>query len=360
MDNMENPRSLLLDAVEEGVFPGARLLVSSKGRHVFDYTVGWRRIVPDKKPLLPHTLFDLASLTKPLATTFVVMGLVARGKIVLDEPLEVLLPDEPLGAKAPITVRDLLCHRSGMAAWRPFYLSVSNLPAKERKAYIRRGLLELPLEAPPRSKTLYSDLGFMLLEWIIEKHVESDLGAYVADRLLAPLGLGMIFPASRRPPLPKEAYAATEDCPFRGRVLEGETHDENAWSLGGFAGHAGLFGTAYAVDRLLNLALENYHGERCDLCSPEIIRQFFKRQAPRMGTWALGWDTPSGTGSSSGTLFSKNTVGHLGFTGTSVWVDLDRRITVTFLTNRVHPTRNNERIRAFRPIIHDAVMRELL
>lgn len=357
---MESPRSLLEGAVEEGVFPGARLLVSHKGRCVFDYTVGWRRIIPDRKPLLPHTIFDLASLTKPLATTLVLMGLVDRGSIALDEPLALRFPDQPLGPKSKITVRDLLCHRSGMAAWRPFYIDVSGLPEKERKAYIRRRIMELPLEAPPGSKTLYSDLGFMVLEWIIERTVGSDLGPYVTEGLLAPLGLGMIFPAGRRLPFPDETYAATEDCPFRGRVLEGETHDENAWSLGGFAGHAGLFGTAYAVDRLLNLALENYYGERLDLCSPDTIRQFFKRQDPQWGTWALGWDTPSDKGSSAGSLFSKNTVGHLGFTGTSVWVDLERRITVTFLTNRVHPTRSNDRIRAFRPIIHDAVMKEFL
>ena len=152
----------------------------------------------------------------------------------------------------------------------------------------------------------------------------------------------------------------TEDCPWRERVIRGEVHDENAFALGGYSGHAGLFGTVDDVYHIVNMLRGHYRGGRRDFFRPETVRDFFRRQDLVPGcTWALGWDTPSEESSSAGNYFSRNSVGHLGFTGTSVWMDLDKDVIVILLTNRIHPTRNNERIKAFRPKLHDTVMEEL-
>jgi len=157
----------------------------------------------------------------------------------------------------------------------------------------------------------------------------------------------------------KKLCAATENCPWRGEVIQGHVHDENAYALGGYSGHAGLFGTAQDILILINELIKVYHGNRTELLNAEIVRAFFTRQDIVSGsTWALGWDTPSTKDSSSGNCFSLNSIGHLGFTGTSVWIDLERHITVIFLTNRIHPDRTNEKIRIFRPKIHDLVMSE--
>ena len=178
-----------------------------------------------------------------------------------------------------------------------------------------------------------------------------------------PLGLNKTFFYEHAVPLrfgEDQFFAATEDCLWRKKVLKGIVHDENAYALGGYSGHAGLFSNAREVYILTNLLREHYRGEREDYLRPETVRDFFRRAGVVKGsTWALGWDTPSPENSSSGGCFSKRSVGHLGFTGTSIWIDLERDVILIFLTNRVHPTRKNEKIREFRPVLHDMVMKEL-
>ena len=157
-----------------------------------------------------------------------------------------------------------------------------------------------------------------------------------------------------------DEFAATEDCPWRKRVIQGEVGDENAHALGGHSGHAGLFGTAEEVHVIVNMLREHYRGKRSDLFRPETVREFFRRQDIAEGSdWALGWDTRALEGSSAGRHFSRESVGHTGFTGTSVWMDLEKDVAAILLTNRVHPTRSNDRIKAFRPRIHDLIMEEL-
>ncbi|KPK19544.1 MAG: hypothetical protein AMK69_24210, partial [Nitrospira bacterium SG8_3] len=154
--------------------------------------------------------------------------------------------------------------------------------------------------------------------------------------------------------------AATQDCPWRKRVIQGEVDDENAWALGGYSGHAGLFGPAEEVHVIVNLLREHYLGMRDDYLKPETVRTFFTRQDMVEGSdWCLGWDSRAEENSSAGRYFSRNSVGHTGFTGTSVWMDLDRDIVVVLLTNRVHPARENEKIKTFRPVLHDLIMEEL-
>jgi serine-type D-Ala-D-Ala carboxypeptidase len=353
---------LLERGLEEGVFPGAVLIVGRDSEVVFFYAVGNRSILPTTLPMEKNTIFDLASLTKPLATTLVIMRLVEDGLLDLDAPLSSIIQPFPWRDKAGITPRLLLTHSSGLADWKPLYLNLIQLPPKERKLSARRLIMEEPLVSEPQSASLYSDLGFMLLEWIIELASGRDLSSFLTTVLYRPLGLQSLHLdlVDRTPEFPQESYAATEDCPWRKQIIQGHVHDENAFALGGYSGHAGLFGTASDVFALADMVMNAYHVDGEAFISRETAQAFLSRQGLVPGsTWALGWDTPSPKGSSSGSYFSSSSIGHTGFTGTSVWIDLERRIEVVFLTNRVHPTRSNQAIKRYRPEIHNLIMREL-
>lgn len=358
----DNVKSLLKRGVSEGTYPGAVLLVAYKGEVVIFHAEGNRTLIPEPLPLHQGTLFDLASLTKPLATTSAVMKLVDDGKIALDQPLQDLLPISLPKDKAGIPLRALLSHCAGFDNWRPFYLDIEIKTQENQKAAVRENILNSPLVYPPRTAALYSDLGFMVLEWVIEAETGETLPDYLQEHIFNPLSLNhtFLYRAHRPSPFDQHQFAATEKCPWRKAVMQGVVHDENAFIMGGYSGHAGLFGTAEEIYRLLNLLREHYLGKRKDLFAPKTIRTFFARQGLVKGsTWALGWDTPSRKESTSGTGFSEESVGHLGFTGTSIWMDLARDVIVILLTNRIHPTRENEKIRQFRPILHDRVMEAL-
>ena len=351
----------LNNGFKQGVYPGAVLLVSKGHDIVFFFNTGNRAQTPNPLPMEKDTIFDLASLTKPLATTLAIMKLVNDGMLDLDVPIPSIIKPFPWKDKSDITVRLLLNHSSGIKDWRPFYLQLIKHPQQERKSIIRRLIMEEPLVNRPKKVSLYSDLGFMLLEWIIEIISGRNLSSYLNDVFFRFLGLKNMYldNTCEDNGHKKKLCAATENCPWRGEVIQGHVHDENAYALGGYSGHAGLFGTAQDILILINELIKVYHGNRTELLNAEIVRAFFTRQDIVSGsTWALGWDTPSTKDSSSGNYFSLNSIGHLGFTGTSVWIDLERHITVIFLTNRIHPKRTNEKIRDFRPKIHDLVMSE--
>lgn len=352
-----------LDAgVREGVYPGASLVVGLGGEVVFSGVAGKRCIEPSGQDVDRETLFDLGSLTKPLATTLAVMRLVDLGRMDLDRPVAELLPVDPPPDKRAVTPRLLLCHAAGFPDWKDYYRRLEDVAPEERKARCRSWILQEDLVVAPGRGCVYSDLGFMLLEWLVERASGMGLGTYVESLFYEPLGLGRLFLFRRDRPLcyPKEAFAATEACLWRRRTLRGEVHDENAFALGGYSGHAGLFGTADDVWALARLLRDHVAGERFDLLEPETVRTFFQRQSgiPECGR-ALGWDTPSRNGSSAGVHFSPASVGHLGFPGTSLWMDLEQDVQVVLLTNRVHPSRGNRRIQAFRPRIHDCIFEEL-
>jgi serine-type D-Ala-D-Ala carboxypeptidase len=307
-----------------------------------------------------ETIFDLASLTKPLATTLAMMRLLDEGKCDLDQRLEELLPVSLSPDKRDLTPRLLLCHSAGLLEWAPLYLDLQSREPNSRKRILRETLLEMPLSYLPGEGSAYSDLGFMLLEWIIEEVSGSPFSSFLAQTFYGPLGLGRTFLSGGAPLFPEEEFAPTEACPWRKMTLIGTVHDENASILGGCSGHAGLFGTAEEVYRLAMLLLDHYTGKRFDYLNPRTVKRFFERQNLAPGsTWALGWDTPSEKGSSAGKRFSARSVGHLGFTGTSLWMDLEREVIVVLLTNRIHPSRDNIKIRAFRPRMHDLIMEEL-
>ncbi|MGH7255767.1 MAG: serine hydrolase domain-containing protein [Nitrospirales bacterium] len=372
---MDSVTTALQTAVEDAVFPGAVLAVRVRERLVYLQAVGLTACPPGGHPVSIQTIYDLASLTKPLATTSAILWLVQRGALTLDSPLESVLgelSDVPLGSA---TLVDLLSHSAGLPAWRPYYERLvpseepaapllDNPPARQRALPLIR---DEALLAPIGAKSVYSDLGFILLGLIVERVSGQPLDRFCADQLFDPLHaspLGFV-PATKlgvapTPPVQWQApIAATEEDPWRGRLLRGEVHDENAYALGGVAGHAGLFGTAEAVLALSRAWLRGYL-EQSSLFQAGWVRRFTRRAEHVPGSsWALGWDTPSPP-SSSGRHFSRQAFGHLGFTGTSLWIDPEVELEVVLLSNRVHPSRRNNAIQRFRPLIHDLVYEEFV
>jgi CubicO group peptidase (beta-lactamase class C family) len=358
-------------AVQDGVFPGGVLAARSDGDVRVLVAAGTLSLEPASVPVQASTVYDLASLTKPLATATSVLLLVQAGKLQLDVAVGNILVElkgTPIGSA---TLRDLLTHRSGLPGWRPLYerLVVEGLAwGRAEPSVVRQAVLRLikdePLVSRIGEQTLYSDLGFILLGFAVERASGLLLDEYFAQAVAHPLGARPLFFSRAASTLPSSVnqpgvmIAPTEWDEWRKRLLKGEVHDENAAAMGGVSGHAGLFGNAGAVLAVSGAWLASYHGDR-SLLDRELVRQFTTRQSqtPR-SSWALGWDTPS-VPSSSGTHCSPEAFGHLGFTGTSLWIDPQRRLEVVLLTNRVHPSRKNDAIRAFRPMIHDLVYREL-
>ncbi|OEU44591.1 MAG: hypothetical protein BBJ60_01645 [Desulfobacterales bacterium S7086C20] len=345
---------VMQNALKDGVFPGGVLLASKKGRVVFLEAFGHARLTPER-PMTIDTVFDLASLTKPLATSVAAMILIQEGKMDLDQTLGNTVRDFSDTDKKGLSVRQLLCHTSGLPDYQPYYERLLNLSPDDAKTSLRKLLVAEPLIHKPWEICLYSDLGFMILEWLIEEVAGEGLDSFIGKDLYEPLGLKNLF-FNPIPQIKNRSYAATEDCPRRGKILEGEVHDDNAYAVGGVAGHAGLFGTTRAVYTLLQELLDTYlRKKNSAIFHPDTLQDFFKRQSD-VGSWALGFDTPSRPDSSSGKYFSDKSVGHLGFTGTSFWMDLNKDLIVVLLTNRVHPRRDNEKIKLFRPILHDKIM----
>jgi CubicO group peptidase (beta-lactamase class C family) len=362
-------------AVERGVFPGCVLLVREAERVFYLRAFGSRSIEPERTPMEEGTIFDLSSLTKALATSVAVMLLVRDGKLALDDRVTRFFHNFGVFGKTHVTFRHLLSHCSGLPAWRPYYKEilqgerkggkVNFLASDGAKKFVYQQLNRERLEAPPGTKAIYSDLGFMLLGAVIEEVSSGGLDRFCRERIFRPLGLrstafvDLTMLRTRRLEPITAMIAPTERCPWRKRVLCGEVHDDNAYAMGGVAGHAGLFGSARDIDVLLCRLEASYSGHD-SFVPAEILREFWTRADLVPGsTWALGWDTPASQGSMAGSFFSPSTVGHLGFTGTSVWVDLERGRHVILLSNRVHPGRDNDAIRDFRPVIHDLVNQAL-
>lgn len=361
------------------VFSGAALLVASEAGPIFSKT--WGRTRKGGDPVDSSTRFDLASLTKALVTAPLALTAVARGMLGLEDRLDRFFPAGSVPPqKRDITVRDLLGHVSGLPPLRPFHLGLVGLPPGQRRSALVSMILETPLDAVPGSCEIYSDLGYLLLGIILEKLFGDRLDGVAENILFAPQGIsGLHFcplktgcdPESipqREPIFSKNEterrifFAATQVCPWRRRLLSGEVDDENCWCLDGVAGHAGLFGTAEGVFALVSFLWDLYEGGRTEPFWPrELVRLFWtEKGSPRSGSRRLGFDTPSPADSSAGRYFSRSSVGHLGFTGTSFWLDPERRILIVLLTNRVHPTRQNEAIRQFRPLVHDTIMEALI
>ncbi len=344
---------LMEEAVTRRVFPSACLLVALEGQPLIHRAYGRGQL---------DTVYDLASLTKPLATTAALMQLVARGELDPESLLCEQLP-ELRGPARELRLWHLLAHASGLPAWRPFFEQVQGLAPARRRQAIRRLAAATPLEAPPGKRVVYSDLGFILLDWALERASGLRLDRLAAREVYGPLALRRtcFLPLDDRRADALRAQldlAPTERCPWRGRRLVGEVHDDNCSAMGGVSGHAGLFSTAYEVHLLARELWLAHAGER-SIFERETVRRFLGARPVRGETRALGWDRPSAVGASCGAAFSRRAVGHLGFTGTSLWIDLERPLWVVLLTNRVYHGREPNPMKALRPRLHDAALRAL-
>jgi serine-type D-Ala-D-Ala carboxypeptidase len=316
-------------AIKAGGFPGGAVVIGRRGATVLEKGFGslsWS----DKSPVIPsRTLYDLASLTKVVATTTAIMILYDEGKVRLEDPVSKFLPSFAGGAKDDITVQLLLEHRSGLPAGRDLW-RIAYTPDEARRAVI-----ETPLECNPGECFIYSDIGADLLGFIAEAASGKRLDAFLQERVFTPLGMQE---TGFRPHWTlRERIAPTELTPPRGYPLRGEVHDENAFALGGIAGHAGLFATAADLAVFAQMMLNHGELNGVRIVSDSAVRLFTANTSSR-GTRALGWDT-CGHDGSCGKYLSERAYGHTGFTGTSLWIDPDRDLFVILLTNRVHAAR---------------------
>ncbi len=352
--------------VASGVCPGGVLLIAQKGKIRFNKAFGYAQLTPTKIPLTTNTLFDLASLTKPLATTAAMALLTESGALQLDNPVSKFIPEYKTGEKKSVTLTHLLSHCSGLPDWKPYFVKIVRQDKKEpgflSSPAARQKVYQMahnePLINKPGTHSLYSDIGFMMLGNIIEKVSSEPLDSFCRSNIFLKLNAKKTFFPHLGQAM-KGLVAATEDCPWRGKIIRGEVHDDNAYAMGGVAGHAGLFSTAKEVYLLVTDWLNAINGN--GLISSALARRLVTRRTkPKGSSFALGWDTPSSENSSSGQFFSRQSFGHLGYTGTSIWVDRVNALVVILLTNRVHPTRKNNEIKAFRPALHDLIYREIV
>ena len=354
------------EGVASGVFAGGVLLIAHKRHICFHKAFGFAQLTPDRIPLTTSTLFDLASLTKPLATTAAMALLIESGDLRLENPVSKFIPAYKAGEKRKATLAHLLSHSAGLPAWKPYYIEIARQDKKEpgflsspaAKDTVYQMAVNEPLEHLPGTHSLYSDIGFMILGNIMEKVTGESLKKFCRDAIFLTLNATRTcFPGIGKKM--KGTIAATEDCPWRGKVIRGEVHDDNAYAMGGVSGHAGLFSTAKDVFTLVRDWLNSIDGY--GLIQHALAKKFLTRRSiPKGSSFGLGWDTPSLQNSSSGHFFSPQSFGHLGYTGTSIWVDRVNELTVILLTNRVHPARNNGQIKMFRPLLHDVIFKEIV
>lgn len=349
MKDFAGAAEVVQSGVDARAFPAAVVEVGARDDVLWRQSFGRLDVDRDSAPAQNGTIFDLASLTKVIATTSLVMRLVDNGAVVLDHPVRRWIPAWRGTDRENVTVRSLLTHSSGLTAWLPFFRDHTG------RREFQHAICSLPLEYRPDTQVIYSDLGFMLLGFIVEDAGGRSFQSQ-ADELLGSLTKA---PLMFNPPAAlRSSIAPTEADPWRGRRLVGEVHDENCWALGGASGHAGLFGTAQAVGDVARVVLAALQGGDPRLARVETVRLFVKRFSAQTGSRALGWDTMLPT-SSCGTKMSPSSFGHTGFTGTTLWIDPEREAYVVFLTNRVNPTRENTAIQLIRPALHDAVMSAL-
>jgi CubicO group peptidase (beta-lactamase class C family) len=389
--SLPEPTALLARATDRGDPPAAACCALVDGAVVHESAHG---AGPDGAAARLDSVFDLASVTKVVATTSAVAVLVARGALTLDAPVARWLPRFSAAGKERVTVRELLGHRSGLPAWRPFFADLMEAPptaalfapegpgddaAWDRgRAAVLDAVFAEPLERPGRR--VYSDLGFLTLGALVEAASGASLDAFCREALWAPLGVELGYVDLRARPsgpsgrhvLPTGRTRPREPAPGQERLYAvppqparpdaGRVDDDNAFAMGGVAGHAGVFGTAGAVARFGAALLEELEGADRLGCGG-VLRSFFAVDPAEGPPRGLGFDVPTGPRSSAGRFFGRGprgAFGHLGFTGCSLWLDLDRRLSVALLTNRTFPGRDRVAgIRALRPAVHDALARAL-
>jgi len=351
------PFRLAERAIVAGAFPAASLAVTSGTQLLALKAFGRFTFDPESPLVASATLFDIASVTKVVATTAMAMILYERGLLDLDSPVAGIVPEFISASpearndvrRQSVNVRMLLAHTSGLAAHEKFYL-IARTPDQ-----LFNAVCASTLTSDPGSRAEYSDIGFILLGVLLERIAGEPLKVFCQREVFGPLGMiSTTFnpPTELRPQIPPTADERKTGC-FRGRIIQGEVQDENCSVLGGVAGHAGLFSTSEDLSRFARAMLQ---GGR-PILRPETVALFTRREATA-GTHALGWDTPS-TPSQSGKYFGPNSFGHLGYTGTSLWIDPERGLSITLLTNRTWPDCSNQAIKQVRPRVHDAIVEAL-
>lgn len=338
--------SLIEQAIRDHVFPGAAAAVVRQNELVLLKSFGQFTYDRNSPQVSPESIFDIASVTKVVATTTMAMLLYQRGLLDLEMPVIAVVPefasDDP--RRKEITLHMLLAHSSGLPAYEKLFLRASNRDELLAAAF------QVPLTADPGTRAEYSDIGFIILGIALERLADEPLDSFCQREIFGPLGMAR---TTFNPPQPwRESCVPTaDDKNFRHRVIQGEVQDENASVLGGVAAHAGLFSTAEDLAVFAHALLGGP-----SLARPETLNLFARRESSPAGTSrALGWDTPSSP-SQSGKYFSERSIGHLGYTGTSLWLDLDRGISIVLLTNRTWPDCGNKAIKKLRPRFHDLLM----
>jgi len=342
---------ILIEAIEDGAFPGTVVLVSKEAKIIYENAFGYLTYDDTSAVVSTKTIYDIASLTKVIVTTTAVMICYDRKLFNLDDSVAKFLSGFGTNSKEIITIKNLLLHNSGLPAYRRFYDRYNSAEEVVGKIY------STEIAYKTGTKTVYSDLGMMILGKVIEKVTERKLDQFCEEEIFRPLQMNCTF--YNPPDSLKYRIAPTEyDNYWRNRLVWGTVHDENSALLDGVAGHAGLFSKAEDLSHLIQMLINGGTYNGIQLINAETIQLFTKRFS-HQSTRALGWDTKSSTRSSAGELFDITSFGHTGFTGTSIWVDPTRELFVIFLTNRVHPTRNNKKLYKVRPALHNAIMKTI-
>ena len=341
--------SVIRAAIADRATPGATIAVARRGKLLMLKGYGRADWAAGAPPATDSTMYDMASLTKVVSATTAAMILEEEGKLDLDRTVASYLPEYDVPDKRAITVRMLLTHTSGIRSNHPLWKE-----AKGREQYFA-GMVKQPLEREPGSAALYTDWNMVLLQFIVERVTGQTLDQFVEARVFGPLG--MRDTRYNPPESLKPRIAPTEIEDFRGGQVWGVVHDETAWVLGGVSGNAGLFSSARDLAVFMQMMLDGGSYNGVQILKPSTVARWTARQRPDASR-ALGWDTPS-PGSSAGRFFSPRSFGHTGFTGTSIWADPERELLVVLLTNRVNPTRDNQKIGPLRRAVADVVQQAI-
>lgn len=341
---------LCRQGIRDRVFPAASFAIGNADE-VSVGCVGKFTYDENAPNVQPDSLFDLASVTKVVGTTSAAMLAHDDGLLDLDKPVIELLPEFAKGGevKSKAKVRDLLLHCSGLPAYSTFYRRTKT-PDEAREA-----ILSLPFEYDTEAKTVYSCMGFISLQILLEKLTGKPLDAFLRERLFEPLGMARTL---YNPPeaLKSSCVPTEDDKEIRKKLIQGEVHDPAAFAMGGVSGNAGLFSTATDLAKFCQMMLRKGDVGCRQLICAETIERWTTKQGANESTRGFGWDTKSERGSSAGTRFSMKSYGHTGFTGTTVWIDPEQAIFAVLLTNRVHPTADNQKLTPFRPRFHNLVV----
>ena len=342
---------LLREGIAARAFPGCSLVVLHRGELIVSTGLGRFTYEPQSPEVTPTTIFDIASLTKIVASTAMAMVLYQRGLLDLDLPVDSIMREFAIKSdprREEVTIRSLLAHTSGLPSYVRLFES-----ARTREELVLAAC-RTPLAAAPGERTEYSDIGFIILGETLARIADEALDQFCRREIFGPAG--MANTCFNPPPALRQLIPPTEnDLAFRHRVVQGEVHDENASVLGGAAGHAGVFAEATDLARFAQVILHPEWGIFC----PETLKVFANRESSQIGNGrALGFDIPSQP-SQSGRYFSHSSLGHLGFTGASLWMDPERDLAVALLSNRTWPDRSSQQIKQVRPAVHDAIVEAL-